>query len=126
MALFHSQTQRHMIIKYTSLITKSFKRRVWYYKLADFEEFRFDLSGRSIHEKKTQLTRNIDQNIEDITKAIMQAADKPLPNKIVTVKPTDHPWITCHLKKMICKRKRTFRQFKTTNTNYYWLKYKTI
>ena len=56
----------------------------------------------------------------------MQAADKSIPNKIVTIKPSDHPWITCHIKNMIRKRKRTFRQFKKTNINHYWLKYKTI
>ena len=44
--------------------------------------------------KKTQLTSNIDQNIKDITEAIMQAADKSVPNKIVTIKPSYHPWIT--------------------------------
>ena len=48
--------------------------------------------------KKTQLTSNIDQNIKYITEAIMQAADKSIPNKIVTIKPSDHPWITCHIK----------------------------
>ena len=56
----------------------------------------------------------------------MQAADKFIPNKIVTIKPSDHPWKTCYIKNMIPKRKRTFGQFRKTNTNYYWLKYKTI
>ena len=64
-----------------------------YYKLADYEKYRLELSERNIHEK-TQLTSNIDQNIKDITEAIMQAADKSIPNKIVTIKPSDHPWIT--------------------------------
>ena len=76
--------------------------------------------------KKTQLTSNIDQNIKDITEAIMQAADKSIPNKIITIKPSDHPWITCHIKNMIRKRKRIVRQIKKTNINHYWLKYKTI
>ena len=114
-----------VLLKFTRPITRSFKRRVWYFKLADYEKYRLELSERNIYEK-TQLTSNIDQNIKDITEAIMQAADKSIPNKIVTIKPSDHPWITCHIKNMIRKRKRTFRQFKKTNINHYWLKYKTI
>ena len=86
-----------VLLKFTRPISKSFKRRVWYYKLADYEKYRLELSERNIHEK-TQLTINIDQNIKDITEAIMQAADKSIPNKIVTIKPSDHPWITCHIK----------------------------
>ena len=67
------------------------------YKLADYEKYRLELSERNIHEI-THLISNIDQNIKDITEAIMQAADKSIPNKIVTIKPSDHPWITCHIK----------------------------
>ena len=52
----------------------------------------------------------------------MQAADTSIPNKIVTIKPSDHPWITCHIKNMI----RKCKQFKKTKINHYWLKYKTI
>ena len=86
-----------IVLLKTRPITKSFKRRVWYYKLADIEKYRLDFSERNIHEK-TQLTSNIDQNIKDITEAIMQAADKSIPNKIVTIKPSDHHSITCHIK----------------------------
>ena len=68
------------LLKFTCPITKSFKRRVWYYKLADLEKYRLKLSERNIH-GITQLTSNIDQNIKDITEAIMQAADKSKPKK---------------------------------------------
>ncbi|MCG7875096.1 MAG: reverse transcriptase family protein [Candidatus Thiodiazotropha endolucinida] len=54
------------------------------------------------------------------------AADKSIPNNVVTIKPNEHPWITCGIKKLIRKRKRTFRQFKRTENIYYWNKYKTI
>ena len=86
-----------VLLKFTHPITQFFKRGVLYYKLADYEKYRLELSERNIHEK-TQLTSNINQNIKDITEAIMQAADKSIPNKIVTIKPSDHPWITCHIK----------------------------
>ena len=49
-----------VLLKFTLPITKSFKRQAWYYKLADFEKYRLELSERNIHEK-TQLTSNIDQ-----------------------------------------------------------------
>ena len=42
-----------VLLKFTRPITKSFKRRVWYYKLADYEKYRLELSERNIHEKNT-------------------------------------------------------------------------
>ena len=38
-----------VLLKFTRSITKSFKRRVWYDKLADYEKYRLELSERNIH-----------------------------------------------------------------------------
>ena len=45
---------------------------------------------------------------------------------MVLIKPDDHPWITCHVKNLIRKRKRTYRQYKKTNDVYFWTKYKQL
>ena len=71
-----------------------------------------------------QSNDNINQNIQDITDAIVSAAEKSIPNKIVTVKPNESPWITCHIKSLIRKCRRIFRQFKKTKLDYFWGKYK--
>ena len=63
-------------------------------------------------ENLIQSNDNINQNIQDITDAIVSAAEKSIPNKILTVKPNESPWITCHIKSLIRKRRRIFRQCK--------------
>ena len=103
----------------------SFKRKIWYYKLADYNKFRELLSEASL-ENLIQSNDNIhvNQNIQDITDAIVSAAEKSIPNKIVTVKPNESQWITYHIKSLIRKRRRIFRQFKKTKLDYFWGKYK--
>ena len=49
-----------------------------------------------------------------------------IPNKVVTIRPAQHPWITCHIKNLIRKRKRNFRKFKRTSNNCFWENYKTF
>ena len=39
---------------------------------------------------KVELDNNIDRNIKDITDAILMAAEKSIPNKVVTIKPNEH------------------------------------
>ena len=92
---------------------------------ADYDRYRAilnesDLSG------KVKSDDDIDCNVQVITDTIIRAADESIPNKIVTIKPDDHPWITCHIKNLIRKRKRTYRQFKKTNNMHFWTKYKQL
>ena len=75
---------------------------------------------------KVEVDENIDQNIQVISDTIIKAAEESIPNNIVTIKPDDQPWITCHIKNLIRKRKRTYRQFKKTNNMHFWTKYKQL
>ena len=84
--------------KFTPPRASSFKRKIWCYKLADYNQFRELLLEASL-ENFIQSNDNINQNIQDITDAIVLAAEKSIPNKIETVKPNESPWITCHIKK---------------------------
>ena len=111
-----------VLLKFILPCASSFKRKIWYYKLADYNKFRELLSEASL-ENLIQSNDNINKNIEDITDAIVSAAEKSIPNKIVTVKPNESPWITCHIKSLIRKRTRIFRQFKK-KLDYFWGKYK--
>ena len=58
--------------------------------------------------------------------AILSAADKAIPNKVITVKLSDQPWVTCRIKQLIRTRKRTFRQYRRTNDIRFWVRYKTV
>ena len=69
---------------------------------------------------------NIDQNVKDMTDAITKAAEDSIPNKTVTIRPNDPPWITSHIRLLILKRKLTYRKFKKSKQNHHWTKYKTL
>ena len=69
---------------------------------------------------------NIDQNVKDMTDAITKAAEDSIPNKTVTIRPNDPPWITSHIRLLIRKRKLTYRKFKKSKQNHHWTKYKTL
>ena len=56
----------------------------------------------------------------------MFAAEQAIPNKIAIIRPTEHPWITCHIRNLIRKHKRTYRKFKRTSNANLWGKYEII
>ena len=113
------------VLKFTRMHTPSFRRKIWNYGLADYDKYRMILMDSNLLQK-IEVDENIDQNIQVISDTIIKAAEESIPNKIVTIKPDDHPWITCHIKNLIRKRKRTYRQFKKTNNMHFWTKYKQL
>ena len=113
------------VLKFTRTHTPSFRRKIWNYRLADYDKYRMILMDSELLQK-IEVDENIDQNIQVISDTIIKAAEESIPNKIVTIKPDDHPWITCHIKNLIRKRKRTYRQFKKTNNMHFWTKYKQL
>ena len=56
----------------------------------------------------------------------MSAAEQAIPNKVATIRPAEHPWITCHIRNLIRKRKRAYKKFKRTSNANLWEKYKII
>ena len=83
-----------VLLKSTPPRAHSFKRKLWFYKLADYNKCR-ELLCEAYLENIIQSNDNTDLNIKVITDAIVPAAEKSIPNKIITVKPNDFPWITC-------------------------------
>ena len=112
-------------MKFIKPQNKTFKRKVWYCKLASFERYREILVDYNL-EEKLNLSTDIDENIKHITEAIMFAAAQAIQNKVATIRPAKHPWITCHIRNLIRKRKRTYRKFKRTSIANLWEKYKII
>ena len=114
-----------VLLKFLRPQNKAFKRRIWNYNLADFDKYRHVLTNSNL-EEKLQQTTDIDQNTKEVTETIIYAADQAIPNRYVTIRPTEHPWITCHIKNLIRKRKRNFRKFKRTTNPLHLEHYKTL
>ena len=113
-----------ILLKFIRPKVRTYKRKLWNYKRADFAKYRQLLSEYDLvnHIRETDL----DTSVQIITDAIFDAAEKSIPNKTVNICPNDYPWITCHIKSLIRKRRRLFNKFKKTNTLHFWNKFKIL
>ena len=68
--------------------------------------------------------QNLDLIVENFNNVLLQAAEKSIPNKIATIRPTEYPWINGLIRKLIRKRKRLYRKVKRTNSEQVWQKFK--
>ena len=57
---------------------------------------------------------------------LIKASQNSIPSKVVTIRPNEHPWITCQIRNLIRKRKRTFRKYKKTQNLLFWEKFKKL
>ena len=112
-----------VLLKFLRPAMKTYSRRIWNYKLADFDKFRELLSDYNLI-AKVEETTDLDLNAQQITDALFFAAEHSIPNKVVTIRPSEAPWINCQIKKLIRKRKRFFKIFRRTDNPLYWERYK--
>ena len=70
--------------------------------------------------------RHYDVNVHasNITEHILEISKQCIPNRIIKIKPSDPPWITTAIKRLIRKRKRLFRKAKTTDDLVIWRKFR--
>ena len=109
-------------LRYRKPVTKTYKRHIWLYDRGDYATFRQQLSQVNWDEIFT--SNNVDHCAELITESIINAAKHSIPNKTVTVRPSEPQWINSHIKREIRKRKRLFRKAKRKNTSTVWTKFK--
>ena len=112
-----------VLLKYLRPVSKTYTRRIWNYKLADFDKFRSSLTEYNLTAEETT---DLDINAQQITDSLMYAAEKSIPNKVVTIRPSESLWITSTVKRLIRKRKRLHKRFKRPNNLVYWESYKNI
>ena len=114
-----------VLLKFLRPSVKSYKRRVWLYPQADFTRYR-DLLSEYNFKEDIERNTDLEHNVKHITNALIEASEKSIPNKIVMIRPKDHPWITCRIRNLIRKRKRMFRKYKKTYNNNLRDKFKII
>ena len=103
-----NQTRYHCpvlaLLKVVRPSIKTFKRKLWNYHQADFDRYRTLLSESDL-ENEIERYSNIADNVQYLTAAILRASEKSIPKKTATIRPNDHPWITCHIKNLIRRKK---------------------
>ena len=61
-----------------------------------------------------------------ICNKILHIAKECIRNKVVTIGPSDPPWITTTIKRYIRKRKRIFGNAKQTDSSHFWSAFRKI
>ena len=109
------------VLNHPTIVNASFKRKIFLYDKGDYESYRNILSVVDWD----GIFRNDDINsiTNTITNTILDAANKTIPNRYITVKKDNPPWITTKIKKYIRRKNRIHKKAKKTNTIGQWEKF---
>ena len=106
--------------KYNKAI--AYKRHIWQYDQANFDEFR-DRLGNVDWEACFQHD-DIDLVCGAWSGTFLNVARESIPNKVVTIRPSDKTFFTPELRRLRRNKNRAHRRAKQLNTTYYWEKFK--
>ena len=111
------------ILNFSKPKAKSFERHIWLYNQGNYDLLR---EKASITDWESFKHPNIDVYAERITNQLKEISNECIPNKIVRVKPSNLPWLTANIKKLIRKRKRLFRKARPTNDPILWQRFRRL
>ena len=116
-------SDHHAIYFSTNFVTTKthcYKRKVWQYNNANFDEYRQNLNACNWDMDEL----SIDDQVNKLTSNMLKSAEKSIPNKDVTIRPTYLPWFHNEIRKEIRKRNRAHCLAKQTNTPENWKKFR--
>ncbi|KAK3085741.1 hypothetical protein FSP39_008065 [Pinctada imbricata] len=99
----------------------SITRKIWLYKEGDYDAYRNDISNIDID---NIINNDPNESANRITDKILEIASCRIPNKIVTIRKSDYPWINSNIRKEIRKRKRAHKRAKRTKLPEDWSKFR--
>ena len=113
----------YSVFKYDKLKKQSFKRKIFKHENGDYESLR-----QRINDFNWLSLENPDINIyaENFTNKFLELCEVTIPNKMITVRSSDPPWINGHIRRLIRKRKRAHKKAKRFNTPGNWRAFRKI
>ena len=111
------------IFRLKKAVQNTFKRDIWTYDQGDYESLRKRISEfdwNSIH--------NDDVNIyaKTFSDKLLEMTKECVPNRTVTVRPHDLPWMNGNIRKLMRKRNRLYKKYKTNKTGERFEAYKKV
>ena len=100
-----------------------FKRKIWLYDRGDYDLFRQRLSDVNWHQF-IESSNNVDTLVSSFSKLFLNVASEAIPNKIVTVRKHDPPWMNNIIRKAIRRRNRAHKRAKKLNSPDHWEKFR--
>ena len=111
----------YVTVKITKPITKSTTKTVRDYHLLDADMLTNELLQT---DWDNIINQNTDQATVDFTNAILSAADKAIPTRIIRTRPNSKPWYNNELKREARKRDRLFRKALKLQTDECWARWR--
>ena len=97
----------YCVLNFIKAVSPCFKRKIYLFDRGDYQTFSNDLTDTNWNSLKSN---DIDTYAENITDRITFLTNKHIPNKMITVRKTDPPWLTNNMKKLLRKKKKAVRQ----------------
>lgn len=113
---FHCPTVA--VLKFTKPKQTHFQRQIWLYDKGDYVKYNDKL--RSTDWSFIENNQNLDATADTIASSILKSASESIPNKNVTIRPGDVPWINKEVKQRIRKRNKLHRKAKLSNNALAW------
>lgn len=104
------------------MLQKTFKRHIWLYDKGDYVKYRRILSETDWDQ--ILALNDVNESADKLSDLIINAAKESIPNKTVTIRPSEPLWINGYIKRQIRQRKRLFKDAKRKNTDRSWQKFK--
>ena len=111
-----------IVLKFLRPAMKTYSRRIWNYKLTALTNLG-NYCLIIILYPKLRKQPTLTSVLNKLLMHCFLAAEQSFPNKVVTIRPSETPWINCQIEKLIRKRKWFFKIFRTTSNPPYWERY---
>ena len=111
------------IFKYTKPTRKSFTRRVWSYDRGNYDLLRTKVANTDWDSLSDP---DVNTHASNITNHLNALTTECIPNKTIRIRPSDPPWITTTIRKLIRKRKRAYQKAKQAGTQRLWNNFKKL
>ena len=125
--ILHSNTRFHCpifgVLNFPKPVEKSFTRKVWLFTKTDFITYKSSLCNIPWD---SLISGDINEACKNVTDTIIRVAENNIPNKIITYRRKDPPWMHNAIRSIIRKRKRLHRIAKHTDSPTDWEKYRKV
>ena len=111
------------ILNFSKPKRKSFTRHIWRYDQGNYNLLREKISNADWLALQDD---DINAYAKSLIEQLLDLAGTCIPNKVVTIRPGDPPWITSRINLLIRKRKRAYRKARRTDNPSDWRKFKLI
>ena len=110
------------VLKFKKHLSKAFSCKIWLYENGNYA-FRQTVSD---YDWSTVIKEDVNSYANTLTQALINLSEQYIPNKNVTIRPLDLPWINNNIRKLMRKRNRFYRKYKKSKTVQNFSKFKKI